>query len=313
MSDFDLRYKPMRKPELPSADKSGPPQPRRKPAVPQAGDDFVLSQAAPRKPAATTPASFAVAMADAGTAAGTAVDAPTPGRKPTPPAGARSPTMDDFTQSARSAARIANVPFADVLAKAAQESNFNVNAKSGTSTAAGPYQFVEQTWLDMLKRHGAAYGLGKDVAQIKMHNGVASVSDPAMRKQLLDLRKDVNLSAGMAARYLDESGKDLGRILHRKPSAEESRMAYFLGPGGAAKLIRAARNDPNGAADQLLPNAASANRNMFYGADGPLSNREAMAKITRFVNRSLKDVVALSKEDHPVVTDRVVSPDPNVG
>ncbi|MEI6560072.1 MAG: lytic transglycosylase domain-containing protein [Rhodospirillaceae bacterium] len=282
------------------------------------GDDFVAALAPPRKPMAAKTTS--VATADDGFI-------PEPGRKPpVPPSqakaqalaqgqsqSARAPTIAEFTESARSAARIANVSFADVMAKAAQESNFNVNSRTSSSSAAGPFQFIEQTWLDMLKRHGAAYGLGKEVAQIKTHNGVASVADPALRKQLLDLRKDVSLSSGMAARYLDESGKDLARALHRKPTETESRMAYFLGPGGAAKLIRAAQSNPDGPSDAVLPQAAAANRSLFYGANGALSNRQAVTKITQFVSRHLKDFAALGKEERPVTTDRVVSPDPNVG
>ena len=290
----------MRKPAVSYTDGGTVPQPKRKPAAPSTGDDFVLAQTVPRKP------SLGVTVADAGLV-------PEPRRKPSAPATARTASMDDFTQSARSAARIANVSFADVLAKAAQESNFNVNARSGSSSAAGPFQFVEQTWLDMIKRHGAAYGLGKEASQIKMHNGVASVSDPAMRKQILELRKDVSLSSGMAARYLDEASRDLGHSLRRKPTDTESRMAYFLGPGGAAKLIRAAQNDPTGASDAVLPQAAAANHNLFYGANGPLTNREAMTKITHFINRHLNEFASLGKEDRPVSTDRVVTPDPNVG
>jgi hypothetical protein len=221
--------------------------------------------------------------------------------------------MQAFTESARSAARIANVSFADVMAKAAQESNFDVNSRTSSSSAAGPFQFVEHTWLDMVKRHGAAYGLSKEAEQIKTHNGVASVSDPALRKRLLDLRKDIHLSAGMAARYLDESSKDLARSLHRKPTETESRMAYFLGPGGAAKLIRAAQSNPDGPSDAVLPQAAAANRSLFYGSAGALSNQQAMNRITHFVTRHLKDFAALAPEDRPVTTDRVVSPDPNVG
>ena len=286
---------------------------QRRPAAADSGggDDFVMALAAPRKPAVPGNGASSVASADAATLADDGT--PLPGHKPAVPQSARSASMAEFAESARSAARIANVSFADVMAKAAQESNFDVNSRTSTSTAAGPFQFVEHTWLDMLKRHGAAYGLGKEAAQIKLHNGVASVSDPALRKHLLDLRKDVSLSAGMAARYLDESSQDLARALHRKPTDTESRMAYFLGPGGAAKLIKAAQKNPDGPSDAVLPQAAAANRSLFYGNTGALSNRQAINRITHFVSHHLKDFAALGREDRPVTTDRIVTPDPNVG
>ena len=307
MADFDPSSPSRLQPAATGATRHRSHRVHRKPVAAEAGgDDFLVALTAPRKPAA--PKSAEVASAATGDEF-----VPTPGRKPAVPQSSKAATMQAFTESARSAARIANVSFADVMAKAAQESNFDVNSRTSSSSAAGPFQFVEHTWLDMLKRHGAAYGLTKEAAQIKMHNGVASVADPTVRKQLLDLRKDIHLSAGMAARYLDEASKDLARALHRKPSETESRMAYFLGPGGAAKLIRAAQNNPDGPSDAVLPQAAAANRSLFYGSAGALSNRQAMTKITHFVTRHLKDFAALGTEEHPVTTDRVVSPDPNVG
>ena len=310
MADFD----PTARAALhPPSDRVRHHRPQRRPAVADSGggDDFVMALAVPRKPAVPGNGSTAVASADASTLADDGT--PLPGRKPAVPQSARAASMAEFTESARSAARIANVSFADVMAKAAQESNFDVNSHNSSSTAAGPFQFVEQTWLDMLKRHGAAYGLGKEAAQIKMHHGVASVSDPTLRKHLLDLRKDVNLSAGMAARYLDESSQDLAHALHRKPTDTESRMAYFLGPGGAAKLIKAAQKNPDGPSDAVLPQAAAANRSLFYGSAGALTNQQAINRISRFVSHNLKDFAALGREDRPVTTDRIVTPDPNVG
>ncbi len=310
MADFDSSAPSQVRPAAPASGRHRAPRPQRRPVASEGdagGDDFVVALTAPRKPTrAAAGATTSVASADE-------AFMPVPGRKPVAAQSAKANSMEVFTESARSAARIANVSFADVMAKAAQESNFNVDSRTSGSSAAGPFQFIEQTWLDMIKRHGSAYGLGKEAAQIKMHHGVASVSDPSVRQHLLDLRKDVALSSGMAARYLDESGKDLARALHRKPTETESRMAYFLGPGGAAKLIRAAQSNPDGPSDAVLPQAAAANRPLFYGAAGALSNRQAVTRISHFVSHSLKDFAALGREERPVTTDRVVSPDPNVG
>jgi len=275
-----------------------------------AAEEFVLAPVVPRKPGLTGAATASASGSSGSTPAATSA---TTTSSVAASSSGRAPTLDDFAQSARSAARIANVSFVDVLAKAAQESDFNPGARSSQSSAAGPFQFVEHTWLDMIKRHGAAYGLGQEAAQIKVHNGVASVSDPTLRKRLLDLRSDVGLSSGMAARYLDESSHDLAQALRRKPTVTENRIAYFLGPGGAAKLIRSAQSNPGGSAVAALPQAAAANRPLFYGAQGALTNREALTKITHFVNRHVTDFAALGKEEAPVATDRMRVVDPNVG
>jgi hypothetical protein len=45
-------------------------------------------------------------------------------------------------------------------------------------------------------------------------------------------------------------------------------MAHFMGVGGAAKLIANAEDNPQAVGARLFPNAASANRSIFYAKDG---------------------------------------------
>src|SRR4029077_8800785 len=44
----------------------------------------------------------------------------------------------------------------------------------------------------------------------------------------------------------------------------ELYMAHFMGVGGAGKLIANAEDNPNASAARLFPNAAAANRPIFY-------------------------------------------------
>ncbi len=50
------------------------------------------------------------------------------------------------------------VDFRFLLGAAKRESGYNPNARAHSSSAAGLFQFVDQTWLATLKRHGAKYG-----------------------------------------------------------------------------------------------------------------------------------------------------------
>ena len=50
--------------------------------------------------------------------------------------------------------------FSYLLGTAMRESSLKPNAQSSTSSAAGLFQFVDQTWLGLVKNHGAKYGLG---------------------------------------------------------------------------------------------------------------------------------------------------------
>jgi hypothetical protein len=45
-------------------------------------------------------------------------------------------------------------------------------------------------------------------------------------------------------------------------------MAHFMGVGGAAKLISNAEDNPNVSGARLFPNAAAANRSIFYDRSG---------------------------------------------
>lgn len=209
-----------------------------------------------------------------------------------------------MAEAVQTAARAAGVNPAELMAKAARESNFDPRARSRTSSAAGPFQFIERTWLDLVRRHGAAYGLANEAAAIEVgRNGAPFVRDPALRRQLLDLRHDVHVSAGMAARYLDEVGHTMERILHRNPTDTERRLAYVLGPGGASRLIAAAARDPQGSSAALLPEAAAANRALFYADGQALTNQAALTRLNRLVDRDLVRFQNHFREDERVITD----------
>jgi hypothetical protein len=45
-------------------------------------------------------------------------------------------------------------------------------------------------------------------------------------------------------------------------------MAHFMGVGGAGKLISSAEDSPNATAARMFPNAAAANRSIFYNRSG---------------------------------------------
>jgi len=173
-----------------------------------------------------------------------------------------------YVEAARSASTLAGASFSSVLSQVSQESAFNANAKNRTSSAVGPAQFLETTWLDMVRRHGAAYGLGDLADQIQVKGGKPVVANAQVRSQILELRKDPHLSAGMAARYLEEVGDKLAKSMGRPVSVEEKRMAYLFGPYGAAKLLKTAAANPNANATDVLPNAARANPRLFKDTAG---------------------------------------------
>lgn len=183
----------------------------------------------------------------------------------------------------RDAAQAVGSSFSYLLATAKVESNLNPSAKANTSSAQGLFQFIEQTWLATMK--GAAPKLGLSVyadAITRMPNGRMEVQDPAMRKEILALRRNPQINAAMAGEFTNKNANYLTSRLGRRPTDGELYIAHFLGPGGAEKLIIAAAGS-NRPGASLFPAAASANRSVFYDKGGRV--RSASEVYANLVNR----------------------------
>lgn len=185
---------------------------------------------------------------------------------------ARGPTgagRSAVTAAIRDASRRTGVDFSYLMEKAAQESGLDPAAKARTSSATGLYQFIDSTWLTMLDEHGARHGLGNVAARIERRaDGRRFVADPEERRAILDLRKDPRVASLMAAEFARDNREHLAREVGGRIGATELYMAHFLGAGGAARFLEAHRSDPGQPAAALLPQAAAANRAVFYGPDG---------------------------------------------
>lgn len=162
------------------------------------------------------------------------------------------------------AAQATGVDFNYLMAQARLESSLDPSARAGTSSAAGLYQFTSSTWLQTLDRHGARHGM--DWAGAAISGG--RVGDPAMRAQILAMRHDPDASSLMAAELASDNRADLTATLGREPDPSELYLAHFLGIGGARQFLSALQSDPSQSAAALLPEAASANRTIFYAAGG---------------------------------------------
>ena len=165
----------------------------------------------------------------------------------------------------KQAANTTGTSFEYLLATAKMESNFNPKAAASTSSARGLYQFIDQTWLGTVKEAGTQLGYGKYADAItKSPSGSYSVSDPAARSAIMKLRDDPEAASSMAAVLTQSNSFKLTGKIGRRPTDGELYMAHFMGVGGAAKLISNAEDNPNASAARLFPNAAAANRSIFF-------------------------------------------------
>ncbi|MGI9295943.1 MAG: transglycosylase SLT domain-containing protein [Pseudomonadales bacterium] len=180
-------------------------------------------------------------------------------------------------ESIKNAAEKTNISANYLLALARQESGCNSKAKSRNTTAAGMFQFVEQTWLVSVDGHGGKYGYQDYAENIAINNrGIASVEPRRLQREILNKRYDPDFSALMAAELAGDNYAYLSRSISRELRPTDLYMAHFLGAAGATEFLVALDTQPNVSAASLFPQAAKANRNVFYtgGSKDPRTVRE---------------------------------------
>lgn len=118
------------------------------------------------------------------------------------------------------------------------ESGGKVTAKNPRSSALGPGQFIDSTWLNTVARHRP------DIAQGRS------------RADLLALRTDPALSRDMTAALASDNQGILAKA-GLPVTSGTTYLAHFAGPKGAVDILSAAPNRP--VIDILGPAAVKAN------------------------------------------------------
>lgn len=179
------------------------------------------------------------------------------------------------------ASHATGVDFGFLMGTARRESGYNPRARAQGSSAAGLFQFVEQTWLATLKQHGPKYGYARYADLIeKGSDGRYRVSGGEAHRAVMDLRFDPQAAALMAGELTSDHASYIRGRLGRAPTAGELYAAHFLGPQGSARLIEAAQTNPGGSAAALFPGAAAANPSIFYHRGRAASVAEVYANLT---------------------------------
>jgi hypothetical protein len=201
--------------------------------------------------------------------------------------------------SIRQAASATDVDFGLLMAQAQQESGFQADAKASGSSATGLFQFIDSTWLGLVRQFGNKYGAGGLAQQITTDSaGRATVADPATRQKILDLRNDPRLSAALAAEYTRLNKGALEQALGRKAGNADLYMAHFLGAGGATTFLKALSSAGTTVAAELLPDAAAANRAVFY--DPGTGRARSVAEIYQsFTSKITADAQRLTSASVP--------------
>ena len=175
---------------------------------------------------------------------------------------------DQIVATIRTTAEASGVDFSYLVKQAQVESGLNPNARAGTSSAAGLYQFTSGTWLKMVELYGDAHGLASEATALR--NGSATRSDVA---KMLEKRHDPEMSTRLAAEFAIENARSLKASGVKQVGPTELYLAHFLGAGGSAKFLEEMQKNPDAPAAPAMKSAADANRPIFYSKGEPVSYR----------------------------------------
>lgn len=169
-----------------------------------------------------------------------------------------------------------------LMAIADKESSFAPAVRAKTSSAEGLFQFIERTWLRVLRDHGADHGLSTEAALVRAdEDGDLDVADAQERTRVLAMRRDPYLSAVMAAEMLKADAARIGARIGRPLTNGEIYVAHFLGPDDAERFLGSVVASPGSVAATLLPRPARANRPIFYAAGRKKPRGLSVAQVHR--------------------------------
>jgi len=191
------------------------------------------------------------------------------------------PSAGGVEAAIRRASTATGVDFDFLMKTARRESAMNPSAQARTSSAAGLFQFIEQTWLATVKQSGAKHGYGQYADLIQRGNDGRWRVEGSARNVVMDLRFDPQAASTMAGELTASNAAYLRGRTGREPEAGDLYAAHFLGPAGAAKLMEAMSSRPGASAAAMFPEAASANRSIFYRDGRPATVAEVHANLQR--------------------------------
>lgn len=188
-------------------------------------------------------------------------------------------------QAIQNASAKTGVDFAYLMEKASAESSFNPQAKAKTSSATGLFQFIESTWMSMVKNHGHKYGLGDMANKI---DAQGRVPDRATRNNILELRKNPEVASYMAAEFAAQNKARLEKTVGGDIGKTELYFAHFMGAGGASAFLRELDHNPLSRGVDIFPREARANRGVFF--DQQTGQPRTLQQIYDFFDKKFDDL-----------------------
>ncbi len=191
------------------------------------------------------------------------------------------------------------VDFKLMVLKAKMESDLGRLTAAQYTSARGAFQYIEPTWLTLIRRYGHEIGYahyGEAIARAK-YPGVPYIKNgnPYLKAEILALRHDPEISALIKAYQVREE-TDVIRSYKRggRVTATDHYIAHMLGLPLAKEFYTMKRRGSviavAGLNNPAMREAARMNRAFFYSGKRPLTAREAYAKFESRVHKEFKTI-----------------------
>ena len=200
------------------------------------------------------------------------------------------------------------VDFELMVLKAKMESDLGRLNVASTSSARGAFQYIEPTWLTLIRRYGDQIGYGHYAVEIERahYPGVPKIKNdnPFLKAEILALRHDPETSALIKAYQVKEETDVIkGYKRGRKVTATDHYIAHLLGLSLAKEFynLKHTRSSRSIARHKnpAMREAAKLNRAFFYAGKRPLNASESYAKIQRRVKQEFNAIQNVAYNAQP--------------
>lgn len=197
------------------------------------------------------------------------------------------------------------ISFELLLLKAILESNLGEALVAERSSARGLFQFIEPTWLVLLKRYGADAGYPAYAKMIRIggKTGIPHLkaSDRKHLAAILELRNDPYVSAYIKARQIEEETAVIRALKNDKEvTTTDHYLVHMLG----LKLAREFYDLMNTGSvitvarlgNPSMREAASLNKWFFYESGRPLVARDVYRRAEARVTREMRNIAFIREK-----------------
>jgi len=195
------------------------------------------------------------------------------------------------------------VDFELMVLKAKMESDLGRLNFASTSSARGTFQYIEPTWLTLIRRYGDKLGYPHYAEAIERskYPGVPTIKNsakkggPFLKSEILALRHDPEISAMIKAYQIKEETNVIKKYKRgARVTSTDHYIVHMLGLSLAKEFYDMRYRGSVIAVAKLgnarMREAARLNRVFFYHGQRPLTAREAYVKFEQRVRREFNAV-----------------------